>query len=112
MAGVGVAFLAIAFGAVLGSQLAASLEGAMRHAESQKLPDFILVPALLAIGIGSTIRFRGRYQDVVTSLVGSMVAFFGSRAGIAVEQIGPLAGPFLGALALGVVANAFARIFR
>ena len=110
MAGVGVAFLSIAFGAIIGSQVAGLLDRYSPEHTSAPLPQWILIPAMLAIALGSTIRFRGSLRNVGTSMVGSMVALFGSRAAIAQFEIP--GGPFLAAMVLGMVANTFARYFR
>jgi uncharacterized membrane protein YjjP (DUF1212 family) len=110
MAGVGVAFLAIAFGAVVGTQTAEAIAGHPRQIESQVLHPGAIVLALLSVAVGSTIRFRARPRHFLAILVGSVVAFAGSRTGIA--YFGPKAGPFLAALLLGIVANAFSRIWH
>lgn len=108
MSGVGVAFLAIAFGAVMGSEIASSLAGHEKQIESQVLHPLSIIPALLSVALGSTVRFRARPRQFLAILAGSTVAFTGSRAGIA--WFGTPAGPFMAALLLGIVANTYSRI--
>jgi uncharacterized membrane protein YjjB (DUF3815 family) len=67
----------------------------------------VLLPALLLVALGSTIRFRARPGDYGAILAASAVALACSRVGAAVG--GSLAGPFLAALVLGLAANLYAR---
>jgi uncharacterized membrane protein YjjP (DUF1212 family) len=110
MAGVGIALLAMSFGAVLGlSAVPAALELA-ESVEATPLPWGWCVPALVAVAAGSTVRFRGRPRDFWTALVASTLALCASR--IAAAELGQFAGPFVAALLLGVTAHGYARISR
>ena len=74
------------------------------------LPVWCDVAALLAIAVGSTIRFRGQPSHAWIALAGSVVALTSSRFGT--YAMGEIVGPFLGAFALGVAANLYARTSR
>ena len=108
LAGVGVVFLALTFGAVAGSVLAKVLPGPTAAVSTTPLPDWAVVVALVAVTVGSTIRFRAYPADLGVVFLASTLALSASR--FASEQIGALAGPFLAALALGLGANAYARL--
>jgi len=112
MAGVGIALLAMACGAVLGLAIVPeALESALELSVSDKpLYWAWSVPALVAVAAGSTVRFRGRPIDFWSALAGSALALSASRAGTA--AIGEFAGPFLAALLLGLVAHLFAQLAR
>ncbi len=109
LAGVSVALLAMTFGAVLGSILVQATAIIPEGGVANPLPEWFLVPALLAVAVGSTIRFRARPEDMGIALVASVIALIGSRWGKA--ALGEYAGPFVAALALGLAANVFARFF-
>lgn len=110
LAGVGVVFLALTFGAVGGAVLAAGLTSADRTGHPEPLPGWAWGAALLVVAVGSTIRFRAHPRDVGVILIASALALSASRLGVA--YIGTLAGPFLAALALGLGANLYARLQR
>ena len=108
MAGVGVAFLAITFGAVVGIKLADVVPEGPQNIDSLPLADWCLLPALVVVSIGSMIRFRARPRDILVILVASTAALFSARFGT--ELLGPAAGPFLAALVLGTAGNLFSRL--
>jgi uncharacterized membrane protein YjjP (DUF1212 family) len=110
MAGVGIALLAMAFGAVLGlSAVPASLALAMEQAEPPvKLGWMWLIPALVAVAAGSTVRFRARPVDFWSALAASTLALVASR--YATYALGQFAGPFIAALLLGLAAFIFSRL--
>jgi uncharacterized membrane protein YjjP (DUF1212 family) len=110
LAGVAVAFLALAFGADLGWQVADFLPGERHVLESAPLAGWTIFPALICVAAGSTIRFSARPRDGLAILLASTIAVLGSKSGVALA--GPHAGPFLAALLLGVTANVYARIRR
>lgn len=108
MAGVGVAFLALTFGTVLGQEIASHLPDHHPAVLSEMaLPEWTVFPALFVVAAGSMIRFACRPQDFWTCLAGSAVALFGARFGV--QLAGPIGGPFLAALFLGLVSNFYAR---
>src|SRR5262249_49851393 len=96
MAGVGVGFLAITFGAVVGMSLAGLVPETPQKIESMPLSDWCLLPALLVVSAGSLIRFRARPQDFLVIAAASTAALFTARFGT--ELLGPAAGPFVAAL--------------
>jgi uncharacterized membrane protein YjjP (DUF1212 family) len=110
LAGVAVVFLALAFGADLGWRVADFLPGERHLLESAPLAGWTIIPALICVAAGSTIRFNARPRDGLAILLASTIAVLGSQAGVATA--GPNVGPFLAALLLGVTANVYARIRR
>jgi uncharacterized membrane protein YjjP (DUF1212 family) len=112
MAGVGIALLAMAFGAVLGlSAVPPALELAMEQAEPTFQLGWIwLTPALIAVAAGSTVRFRARPVDFWSALGASSLALVASR--YATSLLGEFAGPFIAALLLGLSAHVFANALR
>jgi len=108
MAGVFVALLAMTFGAVLGLAVVRPMTVISTTGVADPLPQWFLIPALLAVAVGSTIRFRARLQDVWIALAASTVALVASRIGL--ESLGAYAGPFVAALVLGLAANLFSRV--
>jgi uncharacterized membrane protein YjjP (DUF1212 family) len=110
LAGVGVVLLALTFGTVLGLTLVplGALEPPTQVVDP--MPGWFLAPALVAVAVGSTIRFRGRAADIGIILVASTIALVGSRLGKA--WLGEFAGPFVAALVLGLSANVFSRAFK
>lgn len=109
LAGVGVVLLAMTFGTVLGLVVVRPVAINPASGVSQPLPQWFLVPALLAVAVGSTIRFRGRLADAGIALVASTLALVASRVGTA--SMGDYAGPFVAAFLLGLSGNAFSRVF-
>jgi uncharacterized membrane protein YjjP (DUF1212 family) len=117
LAGVTVVFLAMTFGAVLGIATAdlvmksAGLVGGPELLEAANpLPLWITPIAILAVSFGSMIRFRARTSDLPSCLLASLIAFAASRLGT--YYLGPISGAFLAALALGLIANVWAKWFR
>jgi uncharacterized membrane protein YjjP (DUF1212 family) len=108
LAGVAVVFLALTFGVLVGYRAAEALTPAGPTPEMpSSLPGWAVLPALVVVTIGSIIRFRARWSDGVVIFVASALALGGAQVGKGV--FGPLAGPFLGALLLGLAANLYAR---
>ena len=107
MAGVGVVFLALIFGILLGVNLAGLFTGSGLPGGAIPFPGWMTLPALLVVALGSTYRFQARWQDLPWVLLASACAFAGSRLGARMGN--PLLGPFVGALLLGLLANLYAR---
>jgi uncharacterized membrane protein YjjB (DUF3815 family) len=66
--------------------------------------------AVVSCAFAFTVLFRARPRDLAAILAATLLAFLGARAGTA--WFGPELGGFVGALALGLVANTTARITR
>jgi uncharacterized membrane protein YjjB (DUF3815 family) len=69
-----------------------------------------LVPALIAVSAGSTVRFRARPVDFWSALGASTLALVASR--YATGLLGEFAGPFIASLLLGLAAHVFAKALR
>jgi uncharacterized membrane protein YjjB (DUF3815 family) len=111
LAGVIVAFLALAFGAIAGSSIDDVLAATplVTHTE-QPLGPGATYAALIVVAVGSTIRFRARPRHFFIILAASALAYYAAR--VDTEHMSKLAGAFLAALLLGLAGNTFARFFR
>jgi uncharacterized membrane protein YjjP (DUF1212 family) len=107
MAGVGVVFLAMTIGVLLGLKVTEFLPSAPMLNEPLPLPEWTWLPALVMVALGSTIRFGARPGDYGWILIGSAVALAGTRLGTA--MLGPVCGEFFGAFVLGLAAHLAAR---
>lgn len=116
MAGVGVVFLALTFGTVMGMaavdayvvfRTGAHVE-LVHDVEQPTAIPWATFPALIVVSIGSMMRFRSHPRDLLLIFCASTLALLASRVGK--EHVGPMAGPFLAALALGLAGNIFARM--
>lgn len=102
-------FLAIGFGVALGSRLGAYLPGTpSAPTVAPAWPDWTLPAALLIAPLSFAVLLRAAPRDVGAVVVAGVVAFAGARAGAI--GLGPELGPFLGALAVGLWGNAYARL--
>ena len=118
MAGVGVVFLALTFGTVLGTALSSAyivfanhqVHVARQEIETPTPIPWATLPALVVVSVGSMMRFRSHPRDLVLIFCASTLALIASRNGI--EYVGTMAGSFLAAFALGLAANFYARVKR
>ncbi len=110
LAGVGVVLLAMTFGAVLGTVIVEPVATESATEVTDPLPDWLLGPALLAVAVGSTIRFRARVGDIWIALAASSLALAAARLGTA--WLCDYAGSFVAALVLGLAGNLYARYFH
>jgi len=108
-AGVGVAFLALTFGVIVGHSISNFLPD-VSNIPPDPLPNWAILPALLVVSVGSLIRFRARAADWPVILVASALALIGSR--IAKYYVGDILGMFLASLLLGLIAGVYARWAR
>jgi uncharacterized membrane protein YjjP (DUF1212 family) len=108
LAGVGLSFLAIAFGVALGTRAGARAFGIAAAASVAPLPEWTVFAALLIAPWAFAVLFRAERRDIPWVLLGTGVAFAGGRAGIAL--LGPELGAFLGATAVSAFGNAYNRI--
>ncbi|HTU24759.1 MAG TPA: threonine/serine exporter family protein [Pirellulales bacterium] len=107
MAGVGVVFLAMTIGVMMGWHLAELIPGSAMTKEPKPLAEWTWIPALAVVALGSTIRFGARLADYGWILLGSAVALSATRFGT--NTLGPVCGEFFGAFVLGLTARLAAR---
>jgi uncharacterized membrane protein YjjP (DUF1212 family) len=110
LAGVAVVFLAMTFGAILGLSTADLVSDSVGAVEPIPLPAWVLPVALVAVSVGSMIRFRASVTDLPSTFAASVVAYTASRIGA--NWLGSIAGAFLAALVLGALANLVASRLR
>jgi uncharacterized membrane protein YjjP (DUF1212 family) len=104
MSGVGVVFLAMTIGVMLGLTATEWIPSPPILKEPKPLPqEWTWAPALIAVALGSTIRFGALLRDYGWILLGSTVALGGARLGL--DVLGPVCGEFFGAFLLGVTAH-------
>lgn len=116
LAGVGVVFLALTFGTVLGMAVADAYvvfqtgqHQVLVHEIEKPVPlPYATLPALVIVAIGSMMRFRSNPRDLVLIFCASTLALLASRTGT--QYVGPLAGSFLASFALGLAGNVYARV--
>jgi uncharacterized membrane protein YjjB (DUF3815 family) len=102
-------FLAIGFGVALGSRLGALLPGTPLAGVAQPLPAWTLHAALLLAPLAFTVLLRADPRDAWAVVAAGVTAFAAARLGVA--WLGLEVGPFVGALAVGLCGNAYARAF-
>lgn len=102
-------FLTMGFGVALGTRLAAGLFGTAPVVAPHPLPGWTDWVAVLIAPVAFTVLLKGRPKDFPQIITGAILAFLGARFGR--TTFGPEVGPFLGALAVGLAGNAYARLF-
>jgi uncharacterized membrane protein YjjB (DUF3815 family) len=102
-------FLAIGFGVALGRHLGEALVGSIPVVLPQPLPGWTEWAALLVAPLCFTVILRAQPRDAVWITLAGVLALQGARLGT--HFLGPELGAFLGALVVGVAANAYARAF-
>lgn len=103
-----VTFLELAFGVALGTEIARRVAGTVTVPSiPSHLPEWTLAPALVVVALSLTVLFRARIRDAALILLMATIAFATSRLGT--DAFGPELGAALGALGLGVAANAASR---
>jgi uncharacterized membrane protein YjjP (DUF1212 family) len=110
LAGAGVTFLTLAFGVALGRVAAAGLlgEGDAPAALAVEPPAWSVPTALVIGSIGFAILFQARARELGVILGAGAVAMLGAKLGV--SMLGPELGGFVGALAVGLFANAYSTI--
>ncbi|MCB1888717.1 MAG: threonine/serine exporter family protein [Rhodocyclaceae bacterium] len=101
------AFMKLGIGAAVGGRAATLLVGEAPAALPQPLPGWTVWAALAVTAPALTVLFRARWRELPAIALGTVVAFWGSRLGVA--WLGPLLGAAVGALLAGLVANVYAR---
>ncbi len=107
LAGASVTFLAIGLGVALGTRLGEKAFGAVAVVEPLGLPGWTLWVALVVAPLCFTVLMRAQARDAGFIVLAGIVAFLGARFGA--QALGPELGAFVGALAVGVTSNAYAR---
>jgi len=107
LAGVGMVFLELGFGVVLGQRLGSSWVGAL-PAPILALPLWSLLPALAVWGTAFLVIFQGRRDDLGWVLAACALGFGAARLGAA--AYGPEFGAGLGAFLLGSGSTLLSRL--
>lgn len=102
--------LMLAFGVALGRQLAFQIAHAFKETASLPLPWWTEWLALAAVPLAYLVLFQGRKQDLKWIALGCVVAFLSARLGAVL--VGPELGAGIGAMGMGLAANAFGRRTR
>jgi uncharacterized membrane protein YjjB (DUF3815 family) len=101
-------FLAIGFGVALGTTLGGRLFGAPAPHLPAPLPEATLWIALVLAPLGFTVLLKAEPRDAPWVVAAGVVGFLGARAGA--WLLGPELGAFVGALAVGMAGNGYARL--
>ena len=106
LAGGAIVLLQLGLGCALGLGIAGALVDPVLGPVAAA-PTWLHWPALVAAGVSFTILFQARKADLIWIVIASVVALEGS--GLAIELLGPLVGPGIGAFFLALFSNAHAR---
>jgi uncharacterized membrane protein YjjP (DUF1212 family) len=101
-------FFTIGFGVAMGGQLAGHLPGGVPSLDPVPLPGWTEAAAILVACVTFAVIFRARPADTPWIVLTGFLAVGGARVGTAF--LTPELGSFLGAFAVGVAANLFARL--
>lgn len=99
----------LGFGVALGRHVDKLLPAAPPPLPILPLPAWTTVPTLVVITLALAVLFRARLRDGFWILLAAVLAYGGGRLGA--SWLGPELGAFVGAFALGVSSNLFARLF-
>lgn len=102
----------LAFGIVTGTRLATATLGRQVDVEAQSLPAWLVIPATFVASVAFGITMRIRWQPKLWTIVllCSAVAVATTKYG---ERVfGESATAFVGALAVSLLTNVYAKIFR
>jgi uncharacterized membrane protein YjjP (DUF1212 family) len=99
-------FLELAFGVALGGEIAQLLPP-VRAMRPVLPPDWTLWVSLLLSPVAFMVLLKARPRDLGWIMIASIVSFGGARFGA--WLLGSELGAFIGAVALGIVANTFSR---
>jgi uncharacterized membrane protein YjjP (DUF1212 family) len=103
-------FLSIGLGVALGRSLQRLLPLTTELGATAPLPGWTLWIALALAPIGFGVLFRARRRDMFWVGVAGWLGFIGARFGS--QWLGPELGVLVGALAVGLAGNLYARRFR
>ncbi len=108
LARAGVLFLTLLFGVAIAWRLSEALWPArVAVPELAPLPGWTLWAALLPLPIAFGVLFEARRSEWSIIFMASLLGYTATRLGS--DSLGEDIGPFLGALAVGIVGNLFAR---
>lgn len=109
MAGAVFSLLVVGFGVALGTELAQLATGPLTPGTAvASLPEWARLVGMLSAGVGFTLLFGAPQWGFIWILLASVLA--AEVGGRAAEAFNPGLGALLGALAVGVVGNLFARL--
>jgi uncharacterized membrane protein YjjB (DUF3815 family) len=94
-------------GLAVGTRLIDALTHPLLLDNPHPMPEWTTYAAIVFVAFSCNILYRGRLRDFLTVLPMSFIAYLGSRLGQ--RWLGPEVGAALGALLLGVSANAVSR---
>jgi uncharacterized membrane protein YjjP (DUF1212 family) len=104
----GMTFLQIAFGVALAMKLDQRLFGPLPEFAPTALAPWTLYVALLFAGLGLALLFRAPWHLVPWVVGIGVISFWGARIGA--HMLGPELGGAVGAFAVGVAGNSYARL--
>jgi uncharacterized membrane protein YjjP (DUF1212 family) len=107
MTGAIITLLQLGLGVALGTRLVDALTSPLTSAGPAALPGWSAPVAIVFVALSCTILYLGRLRDFLTVLPMSFIAYFASRFGQL--WLGPEVGAAIGALSLGICANAVSR---
>ncbi|MEZ6020155.1 MAG: threonine/serine exporter family protein [Planctomycetota bacterium] len=106
LAGAGATMLTIVLGVALAWRLGNEQLAGTVH---RPLSDPVRYAIMAFAPMGFAVLFQVRVREWWVVYLAGLAGFFGSMAGVPI--LGPNLGPFVGALAVGLVGNTYARIF-
>ncbi|WP_394132389.1 threonine/serine exporter ThrE family protein [Shewanella maritima] len=95
------------FGAILGMTIGSAIFGKVDYIEPQSLPTLAMWAAVPVLSCSLVILFKARLKDSPWGVLAGIVAFFSAMLGGI--YLGESIGIFVGALAVGIYSNLFAR---
>ncbi|NKF52209.1 threonine/serine exporter family protein [Shewanella sp. WXL01] len=95
------------FGAILGMTIGYAIFGKVPFVEPQKLPTWAMWSAVPILSMSLVILFKARLKDSPWGIFAGIVAFFSAMLGGI--YLGESIGIFVGALAVGIYSNLYAR---
>lgn len=95
------------FGSILGSAIGVLLWGDVIAADDQHVPTWAVWPAVLMLACCLSVVFKARLSDSPWGIASAVLAFGVST--VVTTAWGLTLGAFLGAMAVGIYANLFAR---
>jgi uncharacterized membrane protein YjjP (DUF1212 family) len=110
LAGAASTFIVLGFGVALGNRVVELALGPTAAVEPAGLPGWTLWAALVVAPLCFTILLQAELRDAPAIVLSGFIAFVGARGGSLL--LGPELGSCLGALGVGLYANAWARVER